>query len=86
MELRYPISLNPQATIYLLGFLEGGNAWYSADEFEPFSIKRSAGIGVRAFLPMFGMLGVDVGYGFDDIPQRPDAHEWQIHFTLGQQF
>ncbi len=86
MELRYPISLNPQATIYVLGFIEGGNAWYNTREFEPFSIKRSAGIGVRAFLPMFGMLGVDWGYGFDEIPHRPGANKGQIHFVLGQEF
>jgi outer membrane protein insertion porin family len=86
LELRYPITLNPSATVYVLGFLEGGNAWYSIDEFNPFLVKRSAGIGLRAFLPMFGLLGIDWGYGFDPIPGLPDAGKSQFHFTIGQQF
>ena len=85
-ELRYPISLKPQATIYVLGFIEAGNAWSSIDSFNPFNVKRSAGGGLRAFLPMFGLLGVDWGYGFDDIPGRPDAGGSQFHFVIGQQF
>jgi len=88
MEIRYPFSLNPSATIYGLAFLEGGNAWRTWGEFNPFAIKRSAGLGVRAFLPMFGLLGVDWGYGFDPSNSKPFAgphkHEW--HFVLGQQF
>ena len=86
LELRYPLSLNPSATIYGLVFLEGGNAWADFKEFNPLAIKRSAGIGLRAFLPMFGLLGVDWGYGFDEIPGRPDANKGQFHFVLGQQF
>ncbi len=86
LELRYPLSLNPSATIYGLLFLEGGNAWADFREFNPFSIKRSAGVGLRAFLPMFGLLGVDWGYGFDEIPGRPGANKGQFHFVLGQQF
>ncbi|KPL16634.1 MAG: hypothetical protein AMS23_05195 [Bacteroides sp. SM1_62] len=86
LELRYPITLNPSATVFVLGFLEGGNAWYSIDEFNPFLVKRSAGIGLRAFLPMFGLLGIDWGYGFDPIPGLPDANRSQFHFTIGQQF
>lgn len=86
LELRYPLSLNPSATIYGLVFLEGGNAWADFKEFNPFSIKRSAGLGLRAFLPMFGLLGVDWGYGFDEIPGRPGANKGQFHFVLGQQF
>lgn len=86
MELRYPITLNPSATVFGLVFLEGGNAWYSIDEFNPFLIKRSAGFGIRAFLPMFGLLGIDWGYGFDEIPGRPGANKSQFHFTIGQQF
>lgn len=86
MELRYPITLNPSATVFGLVFLEGGNAWYSIDEFNPFLVKRSAGFGIRAFLPMFGLLGIDWGYGFDEIPGRPDANKSQFHFTIGQQF
>jgi outer membrane protein insertion porin family len=85
-ELRYPISLKPQAVIYVLGFVEAGNCWESLDEFNPFKVKRSAGIGLRAFLPMFGLLGVDWGYGFDDIPGNKDANGSQFHFVIGQQF
>ena len=84
--MRYPISLNPQATLYALAFLEGGNAWYDFRDFNPFQIKRSAGVGLRIFLPMFGMLGVDWGYGFDDIPNQPSANKSQFHFVIGQQF
>lgn len=65
VELRYPISLNPSSTIYVLGFAEGGNAWQSFADFNPFDLKRSAGLGLRVFLPMFGMLGFDYGIGFD---------------------
>jgi outer membrane protein insertion porin family len=93
MEMRYPFSLNPSATIYGLVFLEGGNAWQKFSEFNPFLIKRSAGIGVRAYLPMFGMLGIDWGYGFDvpntDAPVnevKRGYHGGEFHFTMGQQF
>jgi outer membrane protein insertion porin family len=86
LELRYPITLNPSATVFVLGFIEGGNCWYSIDQFNPFLIKRSAGFGLRAFLPMFGLLGIDWGYGFDDVPGFPDANHSQFHFTIGQQF
>ncbi|MFC2115242.1 outer membrane protein assembly factor BamA [Bacteroidota bacterium] len=86
LELRYPITLNPSATVFVLGFLEGGNAWYSIDQFNPFLVKRSAGFGLRAFLPMFGLLGIDWGYGFDPVPGQPDASGSQFHFTIGQQF
>jgi outer membrane protein insertion porin family len=86
MELRYPVSTNPSAFIYPLIFVEAGNAWSGFDEFNPFAIKRSAGIGLRAFLPMFGLLGIDWAYGFDEIPGRPGANRGQFHFVLGQQF
>ena len=86
MELRYPISMNPQATIFVLTFIEGGNAWKRFKDFNPFGIRRSAGIGLRAFLPMFGLLGIDWGYGFDEIPGKPDANGGQFHFVIGQQF
>lgn len=91
MELRYPITLTPSASIYAHTFLEAGNAWYSIKEFNPFDIKRSAGIGLRAFLPMLGMLGIDWAYGFDNVYDvngniKEDASGGQIHFTLGQQF
>jgi outer membrane protein insertion porin family len=85
-ELRYPISLNPQATIYVLSFLEAGKAWYSLKDYNPFNMNRSAGVGVRANLPMFGLLGVDWGYGFDPIPGNPNASKSQFHFVIGQQF
>ncbi|NBU90040.1 MAG: outer membrane protein assembly factor BamA, partial [Flavobacteriia bacterium] len=67
IELRYPISLNPQATFFALAFLEGGNTYPSFDKFNPFNVKRTAGIGIRVFLPMFGMLGLDYGLGFDKL-------------------
>ncbi|HKL07960.1 MAG TPA: outer membrane protein assembly factor BamA [Bacteroidales bacterium] len=85
-ELRYPIALKPQATVYLLAFVEGGNAWSDIKDYNPFKIKRSAGFGLRAFLPMFGLLGVDWGYGFDNIPGNEDASGSQFHFVIGQQF
>jgi outer membrane protein insertion porin family len=88
-ELRYPISLNPQATIYGLAFLESGRAWYQLKEYNPFKMNRSAGIGLRANLPMFGLLGIDWGYGFDPVPDPinyPDANKSQFHFVIGQQF
>ena len=82
IELRYPVVLQPQSTIYVLGFLEGGNAWADIRNFNPFEIKRSAGVGVRVFLPMVGLLGVDWGYGFDD----SKSGKSQFHFVIGQQF
>jgi len=82
VELRYPVILQPQSTIYALAFLEGGNCWSDFREFNPFQIKRSAGIGVRVFLPMIGLLGIDWGYGFDDASNGGS----QFHFVIGQQF
>jgi len=84
LELRYPLSLKPTATIYVLGFLEAGNAWLNFDQFKPFDLYRSAGFGVRVFLPMFGMLGIDWGYGFDEVPGMDDANGGQFHFSIGQ--
>ena len=86
LELRYPVSLNPSATIYLLAFAEGGNSWLKFKEFNPFSAKRSAGMGLRIYLPVFGLLGLDWGYGFDEIPNDPAANKGQFHFSIGQQF
>ncbi|MCR9011799.1 BamA/OMP85 family outer membrane protein [Gabonibacter chumensis] len=86
MEIRYPISLAQSATIYALGFLEAGNSWYKLKDFEPFNLYRSAGVGLRVFLPMFGLLGIDWGYGFDEVPGRSGAAGSQIHFVLGQEF
>lgn len=85
LELRYPLSLNPNATIYVHAFADGGNAWYQFSEFKPFDIKRAAGLGIRIFLPMFGKLGVDWGYGFDE-PVRPGENKSQFHFIIGQNF
>ena len=82
VELRYPVILQPQSTIYAMVFLEGGNCWADIRDFNPFQIKRSAGVGVRVFLPMIGLLGVDWGYGFDD----PVSGGSQFHFVIGQQF
>ena len=86
MELRYLISPNPSATIFVLGFVEGGNNWGSFDEYNPFRLQRSAGFGARIFMPAFGMLGVDWGYGFDEVQGQPGANGAQFHFTIGQQF
>ena len=82
VELRYPVILQPQSTIFVLAFLEGGNCWSDIREFNPFQIKRSAGVGVRVFLPMIGLLGIDWGWGFDDSVNGGS----QFHFVLGQQF
>jgi len=84
LELRYPLSLNPSSTIYAMGFLEAGNSWESFKKYNPFDVKRSAGIGVRVFLPMFGMLGLDWGYGFDAIPGMPSANKGHFHFSINQ--
>ena len=85
-EIRFPISLQAQAAIYVLGFLEAGNAWYDFNTVNPFNIHRSAGVGARLFLPMIGMLGIDWGYGFDQIPHNPEAHRGQFHFVIGMPF
>jgi outer membrane protein insertion porin family len=85
MELRYPVSLNPQATIFVLTFAEGGNNWGSYKEFNPFDLKRSAGVGARIFMPAFGLLGIDWAYGFDKIQGSPTRSGPQFHFTIGQQ-
>ncbi|MCB0480473.1 MAG: BamA/TamA family outer membrane protein [Flavobacteriales bacterium] len=83
LELRYPLSLNPSATIYVLGFAEAGNTWNDISKFSPFQLKRSTGLGVRIFLPMFGLLGLDWGYRLDDVTGRPGMQKSQIHFTIG---
>ena len=87
VELRYPVVLQPQSTIYALLFLEGGNCWSDIREFNPFQIKRSAGVGLRVFLPIVGMLGIDWGYGFDPVPnEKLKRGGSQFHFVIGQQF
>ncbi|MBH70336.1 MAG: outer membrane protein assembly factor BamA [Flavobacteriales bacterium] len=85
-EIRYAISLNPSSTVYALGFLEAGNAWDKFDNFNPFTMKRSAGFGVRIMLPMIGMMGLDYGWGLDELPLHPNANGGQFHFSMGQQF
>ncbi len=86
LELRYPLTLNPSATIYALAFLEAGNSWYDINDMNPFDVYNSAGVGLRFWLPMFGMLGVDWGYGFDPVYGQSSAAGGQFAFTIGQQF
>ncbi|MDE6438291.1 MAG: outer membrane protein assembly factor BamA [Muribaculaceae bacterium] len=84
VELHFPFMLQPTTTIYGLAFVEGGNAWTSVKEFSPFNMKRSAGAGVRIFLPMVGLMGIDWAYGFDTVfGQKGGSH---FHFILGQEF
>ena len=83
-ELRYPLSLNPSATIYGLVFGEAGNSWAQFDEFNPFEVYKSAGVGIRIFMPMFGLLGLDWGYRLDDVPGVSDPNNrTEIHFSIG---
>ena len=87
LELRYPITLKASAKIYALGFLEGGASYNSFIDYNPFTLKRSAGLGIRIFMPAFGLLGIDFGNRFDDIPGQPgSANNWETHFIIGQQF
>ncbi|MFR9650991.1 MAG: POTRA domain-containing protein [Rikenellaceae bacterium] len=86
MELRYPVVLEPSSQIYVLAFLEGGNGFDSWRSFNPFNIKRSAGVGVRVYLPIVGMLGIDWGYGFDPAAGYTEKSGSQFHFTIGQSF
>jgi len=84
LEIHFPLMLQPTTTIYALGFIEGGNAWTTVKDFNPFSLKRSAGAGVRIFLPMVGMMGIDWAYGFDRVfGEKGGSH---FHFILGQEF
>mgnify|MGYP000335946477 CR=1 FL=1 len=85
-ELRYPLMLENSTSIYALGFIEGGNAWTDVSKFNPFQLKRSAGVGVRIFLPMIGMMGIDWAYGFDKINGSSQYSGSQFHFILGQEF
>lgn len=86
LELRYPISLNPSATIYALSFVEAGNTYDSFSEFNPFRLYRSAGIGLRIFMPMFGLMGLDYGWRLDDVSTAPNMPRSQFHFTIGVNF
>ena len=88
LELRYPISLKPSASVFALSFLEAGNGFDDFKDYNPFNAKRSAGIGVRVFMPAFGLLGIDFGYGFDrtNYSNSNERSGWQTHFVIGQQF
>jgi outer membrane protein insertion porin family len=86
LELRYPITLKQLASIYVLGFAEGGAAYDGFREYNPFRISRSAGAGLRIFMPAFGLLGIDFGYGFDPILGSDQPNGWETHFIIGQQF
>jgi outer membrane protein insertion porin family len=84
MELRHPVIASSTATIFLLAFAEGGNVWDKFSQFNPYNLRRSTGIGARVFLPIFGMLGLDYGYGYDPIPGAPSANKGQFHFSIAQ--
>ncbi len=86
LELRYPLLLNQSTSIWALAFVEAGNCWSDFKDFNPFDLKRSAGVGVRVFLQMFGLLGIDWGYGFDHDNQTGQLGGHQFHFVLGQEF
>lgn len=86
LELRYPLMLQTSTSIYALAFIEGGNAWTDVKKFNPFDMKRSAGIGVRVFLPMIGLIGVDWAYGFDKVLNSKTYGGSQFHFIIGQEF
>lgn len=86
LELRYPITMSQSAKIYALTFAEGGNVWGSSNEFKPFELKRSIGAGVRIYMPMFGLLGFDAGYGFDKGFGQTERSGFTTHFIIGQQF
>jgi outer membrane protein insertion porin family len=85
LELRYPITLKSQASIYGLTFLEGGASYDSFREYNPFQLKRSAGLGIRIFMPAFGLLGIDFGHGFDPLPGLTTKNGWETHFIIGRQ-
>lgn len=85
VEFRYPVIASQQATAFITTFAEGGNTWDNFRDFNPFNIRRSVGVGAKIFLPIFGLLGIDYGYGFDKIPGIPDANKGQFHFSIAQQ-
>ena len=86
LELRYPITLAQSASIYALTFLEGGASYDAFRDYNPFNLNRSAGAGIRIFMPAFGLLGIDFGYGFDALPGETIKNGWETHFIIGQQF
>ena len=86
LELRYPITLKQQASIYALTFAEAGRSFDTFKSFDPFALKRSTGFGLRVFMPAFGLLGIDFGYGFDPVEGGTQKNGWETHFIIGQQF
>ena len=87
LELRHPLINSPQATIFLLAFAEGGNTWDGVQQFTPFNVRKSAGLGARIFLPIFGLLGLDYGYGFDPVYNGGVAFQkpgWTFQFSMAQ--
>lgn len=86
MELRYPISLAQTASIYALTFAEAGASYDNFKQYNPFVLQRSAGFGLRVFMPAFGLLGIDFGHGFDAVPGQTGRNGWETHFIIGQQF
>lgn len=86
MELRYPVLMGGATKIYALTFVEGGNTWNNNKSFDPFQLKRSAGFGIRIFMPQFGMLGFDFAKGFDNTINSSNPNGWETHFIFGQQF
>ena len=86
LELRYPITLGAQAKIYALSFLEAGSSVNDFKDFDPFKLQRSAGFGLRIFMPAFGLLGIDFGHAFDESPYGATVKNWETHFIIGQQF
>ncbi|WP_347373908.1 outer membrane protein assembly factor BamA [Aequorivita sp. Q41] len=86
LEVRYPVTLAQMASIYVLGFAEGGASYNGFRDYNPFELKRSAGAGLRIFMPAFGLLGIDFGYGFDPVLGGTEPHGWKTSFIIGQQF
>jgi len=86
LELRYPLTLKSAASIYALTFLEAGASYKNFNEYNPFQLQRSAGFGLRVFMPAFGLLGIDFGHGFDAVPGTTQKNGWETHFIIGQQF
>ncbi|MDR0971262.1 MAG: outer membrane protein assembly factor BamA [Bacteroidales bacterium] len=84
LDLRYPITMNPMMSIYVLTFFEAGNSWANFEGFSPFKMYRSFGVGLRLFMPMFGLIGIDWGYGIDQVPGSPSSGGSQFHFSIGQ--
>ncbi len=86
LELRYPITLKASASIYALAFAEAGQSYKTLSDYQPFNLARSSGVGLRVFMPAFGLLGIDFGYGFDPVDGSVTPSGWQTHFIIGQQF